>query len=220
LKITSSTNTHIHFYHLFGKIAWISYFLACGLDEISKTQSGKSCFEGLKGNIFKTYFYPKYILMSTFQPNLNHSIWIWNENFITKTLTGCLVGSSGIELGQSVFWGLNDYIFKTCFYPKYPLMSTFQPNFNHSIWIWNKKIITKTLTGCLVGSSRTDLRQSVFGGLNDDILKTCFYDIFLYESNLQVNLNYSFSITYDKVMTKILTVYRKSALLQLCFSGY
>lgn len=49
--------------------------------------------------------------MSNFQSSLNHSILIWNKEVITKTLIGCLVGSSGTELGQSVFGELNDYIF-------------------------------------------------------------------------------------------------------------
>ena len=150
---------------------------------------------------------------------MNHSIWIWNEKVRTKTLTGCLAGSSGTELGQSVFGGLNDHIFKTCFYPKSPLMSTFQSNLNHSIWIWNENVRAKTLTGCLVGSSGTELGQSVFGGLNEWIFKTCFYGRFPYESSLQFNWNYSFLISYGEVMIKILTVYRKSALLKLYFSG-
>ena len=150
---------------------------------------------------------------------MNHSIWIWNEKVRTKTLTGCLAGSSGTELGQSVFGGLNDHIFKTCFYPKSPLMSTFQSNLNHSIWIWNEKLMTKTLTVCRVGSSGTELGQSIFGGLNEWIFKTCFYGRFPYESSLQWNWNQLFSISYGEVMIKLLIVYRKSAPLKLCLSG-
>ena len=144
-----------------------------------KTELGQSCFRGPKVNFLKTYLYSKYPFISNFQLNLNNSIWIWNEKFRSKTFIGIVVGSSGTKLGQSVFGGLNDYIFKNCFYPKYPLMYSFQPDWNHSIWIWNEKFRTKTLTGCLVGSSGTELGQSVFGGLNDYILKKCFYGIFL-----------------------------------------
>jgi len=156
----SSTNTHFHFYHQFGKNAWISYFWLVDLMKLLKTQSGQSSFEGS-----------------------------------------------------------NDNIFKTCFYPKYPLMSTFQPNLNHSIWIWNKKVRTKTLTGCLSCSSGTELGKSVFGGLNDWIFKTYFYGRFPSESSLQINLNHLFLISYEEVMIKILTVYHKSALLKLCLSS-
>ena len=157
--------------------------------------------------------------MYTFQPNLNHPILIWNENIIIKTLTECLVGGLWTKLGQSVFGGLNDYGLKIYFNPKYPFISTFQPNFNHSILIWNENVITKTLIRCLVCSSGIELGQSAFGGLNDYILKTCFYSVFPYECSLQGNLNHSFFIFYQKFMTKILTVYRKSALLKLCFSS-
>ena len=161
MEIISSTNTHFHFYHQFKKKnAWISFFWLAGLMNFLEKQSGQSSFEGPKVNIFKTCFYPRYPLMSTFYPNLNHSIWIWNEKVRAKTLTGCLAGSSGTELGQSVFGGLNEWIFKTRFYGRFP-----------------------------------------------------------YESSLQFNWNHSFPISYGEVMIKILTVYRKSAPLKLCLSS-
>ena len=125
----------------------------------------------------------------------------------------------GTTKTQPCFGGPKVNIFKTCLYPKYPLIFTFQPNFNHSIWIWNENVRTKTLTGRLVGNSGTELGQRVFGGLNDYIFKTCFYGIFIYESILQGNLNHSISISYEKVMTKILTAYRKSAFSKLYFSA-
>ena len=99
------------------------------------------------------------------------------------------------------------------------MISNFQPNLNHSIWIWNKKVRTKTFTGCLVGSLGTELGQSVFGGLNVWIFKTCYYGRFPYESSLQCYCNHSFSISYGEFMIKILIFYRKSAPLKLCLSG-
>ena len=121
--------------------------------------------------------------------------------------------------GTVTFEGLNDNIFKTYFYPRYSLMYTFQPNLNHSILIWNEKVRTKTLTRCLAGSWGTELGQSVFESLNDHILKISFYGIFPYKYSLQENLNHSCSILYEEVMTKIRTVYHKSSLLKLYFSG-
>lgn len=49
--------------------------------------------------------------------------------------------------------------------------------------------MTRTLTTCLVGNSRTKLGQLVFGGLNEYILQKCFYGILPYEYSLQINFS-------------------------------
>lgn len=113
---------------------------------------------------------------------------------------------------QSFFEGPKGNNFKTYFYTNYPSIFNFQPNLNHSIWIANEKVITKTMTRCLVCRSGTKLVQSIVRGLNDYIFKTYFYCIFSYEYSLQGNLNHSILISYQRFMTKILTVYCKYAL--------
>ena len=56
IENNSSTNTYIHFYHQFVKIACKSYFWLAGLMKVLKAQSGQSCFEGTKGIFLKTVF--------------------------------------------------------------------------------------------------------------------------------------------------------------------
>ena len=77
--------------------------------------------------------------------------------------------------------------------------------------------MAKILTGCQVGSLGIELGQLIFGFLSENILKTHFNGIFIYESSLQFNFNHSIPILYANFMTKIPTAYHKSAFLKTCF---